>query len=140
MSEEAGGYVCCSGAPFRAVAAASMHQLPPICRDHRSVQGMLGAPVPGDGTLLPPLPSEMACIRAALRYDDAARDLILSLKDGDGLQLVIFISQICRADCSQPVCSASPVPSLALFTTTFQPVCRIGTLLMPTLWKRPFCA
>ena len=39
----------------------------------------------------------MACIRAALRYDDAARDLILKLKHGDGLQLVPFISQLMAA-------------------------------------------
>ena len=49
-------------------------------------------------------PPEMACIRAALRYDDAARDLILKLKHGDGLQLVPYYQpadgrQICRADC-----------------------------------------
>ena len=31
------------------------------------------------------IPPEMACIRAALRYDDAACDLILKLKHGDGL-------------------------------------------------------
>ena len=42
-------------------------------------------------------PPEMACIRAALRYDDAARDLILKLKHGDGLQLVPFISQLMAA-------------------------------------------
>ena len=39
----------------------------------------------------------MACARAALRYDDAARDLIQKLKHGDGLQLVPFISQLMAA-------------------------------------------
>ena len=41
----------------------------------------------------------MTCIRAALRYDDAARELILKLKlrHDDGLQLVPFISQLMAA-------------------------------------------
>ena len=42
-------------------------------------------------------PPEMARIRAALRYDNAVRDLILKLKHGDGLQLVPFISQLMAA-------------------------------------------
>ncbi len=39
----------------------------------------------------------MAYIRATLRYDDAAFDLILKLKHGEGLQLVSFISQLMAA-------------------------------------------
>ena len=42
-------------------------------------------------------PPEMTCIRAALRYNDVARDLILKLKPVDGLQLVPFISQLMAA-------------------------------------------
>ena len=39
----------------------------------------------------------MAFIRAALRYDGAARDLVLKLKHGDGLQLLSFISRLIAA-------------------------------------------
>ena len=39
----------------------------------------------------------MACIQVALRYDDAAPDLILKLKHGDGLQLVPLVSQLMAA-------------------------------------------
>ena len=39
-------------------------------------------------------PPEIACIRAALRYDDAACDLILKLKHRGELQPATFISQL----------------------------------------------
>ena len=42
-------------------------------------------------------PPEMTFFRAALRYDDVARGLILKLKPLDGLHLVTFVSQLMAA-------------------------------------------